>query len=66
MSIFGKVRHKAEQVVGGIKEKSGEAVGNQELADRGKARRGLGKAKEAGDALKTRVKRASRNTRHGK
>lgn len=63
MSIFGKVKHKAEQVVGGIKEKTGEALGNQQLADRGKGRRGLGKAKEAGDALKTKVRRAGRSRR---
>jgi uncharacterized protein YjbJ (UPF0337 family) len=48
MSIFDKAKDKAEQLVGGAKEKTGEATDNEELENAGKRDKTSGEMKEAG------------------
>ncbi|WP_158886673.1 CsbD family protein [Amycolatopsis anabasis] len=52
MSLFDKVKDKAQQMVGGAKEKLGEATGNEDLQASGKADQTKGEAKEAGHDLR--------------
>lgn len=61
MSVLGKVKHTAEQVVGSIKERTGLAVGNPQLEVRGRARRIAGKAKSSGDTVARRIRRLGRH-----
>ncbi|MGH3516975.1 MAG: CsbD family protein [Haloechinothrix sp.] len=55
MSIFDKVRDKAEQLLRGAKEKVGEDTGNERLADSGKADQFSGEAKEAAHDAKDKI-----------
>jgi uncharacterized protein YjbJ (UPF0337 family) len=52
MSIFDKAKDKAEQAVGAAKEKIGEATGNEDLKNSGKADQTKGEVKEAGHDLR--------------
>jgi uncharacterized protein YjbJ (UPF0337 family) len=52
MSLFDKAKDKAQQFMGGAKEKVGRATDNEELRDSGKADRTKGEAKEAGHDLR--------------
>lgn len=52
MSIFDKAKDKAQQMMGTAKEKPGEATGNQNLKDSGKADETSGEAKETGHDVK--------------
>lgn len=63
MSIFDTVRHKTQRAVGGIQERAGKALGSTRHADRGRARRARGKAKQAGSTLRNRAKRVTRAAR---
>lgn len=63
MSIFRKVKHTADQVVGGIKEKAGFQTGKPGLEARGRARKGTGKAKRAGDTAARKAKRTGRRSK---
>ncbi|MGH3450724.1 MAG: CsbD family protein [Haloechinothrix sp.] len=47
MGILDTLKHKAEQLMGGAKEKAGDVTGNESLADSGKADQAKGEAKEA-------------------
>lgn len=48
MSVFEKLKSKAEQVFGGAKDKVGELTGNDDVADAGRAEQVTGEVKEAG------------------
>lgn len=61
MTVLNKVKHTAERVIGGIKEKTGVALNNPQLEDRGRARRLAGKVKSAGDTVVSRARRLRRN-----
>ena len=52
MSFVDKARHKAEEVIGEVKEKVGELTGNDELKAEGKADQASGNVKQAGDSVK--------------
>ncbi|WP_018683376.1 CsbD family protein [Actinokineospora enzanensis] len=52
MSVFDKVKDKAEQLAGEAKEKLGRATGNEDLENSGKADQLHGEAKEAGHDLR--------------
>ena len=56
MSIFDKAKDKAQQAVGTAKEKLGEAIGNDDLRESGKADQAEGELKEAGHDLRDRAK----------
>jgi uncharacterized protein YjbJ (UPF0337 family) len=45
MSLFDKAKDKAEQAVGSAKEKLGDASGNEDMRDSGKADQTTGQAK---------------------
>lgn len=52
MSFIDKAKHKAEEVVGEVKEKIGELTGNDELAAEGRKDQASGTVKQAGDSVK--------------
>ena len=52
MSILDKVKDKAEQLIGGAKEKIGQATGNERLEHSGQREQMAGEAKEAGHDLR--------------
>ena len=58
MSIFDKAKDKAQQAVGAAKEKLGEATGNEDLRESGKADQTKGEVKEAGHDLRDRAEGA--------
>jgi uncharacterized protein YjbJ (UPF0337 family) len=52
MSFIDKAKHKAEEVIGEVKEKIGELTGNEELEAEGKKDQVTGNVKQAGDSVK--------------
>ncbi len=52
MSFIDKAKHKAEEVIGEVKEKVGELTGDEELAAEGKKDQVSGNVKQAGDSVK--------------
>jgi uncharacterized protein YjbJ (UPF0337 family) len=52
MSFVDKAKHKAEEVIGEVKERVGELTGNDELKAEGKADQASGNVKQAGDSVK--------------
>jgi uncharacterized protein YjbJ (UPF0337 family) len=52
MSFIDKAKHKAEEVIGEVKEKVGELTGNEQLEAEGKKDQVTGNAKQAGDSVK--------------
>lgn len=52
MSFIDKAKHKAEEVIGEVKEKVGELTGNDELQAEGKKDQVSGNVKQAGDSVK--------------
>ncbi len=52
MSIFDKVKDKAEQLIGEAKEKIGQMTGNENLEQAGKNDQLAGEVKEAGHDLR--------------
>ncbi|MGQ0839706.1 CsbD family protein [Actinokineospora sp.] len=52
MGVFDKAKDKAEQVIGEVKEKLGQATDNKDLENSGKADQVSGEAKEAGHDLR--------------
>ncbi len=52
MSIFDKVKDKAEQLIGEAKEKIGQMTGNESLENEGKRDQLSGEVKEAGHDLR--------------
>ena len=52
MSFVDKAEHKAEEVIGEVKEKVGELTGNDELKAEGRADQASGNVKQAGDSVK--------------
>ncbi|MGH3751316.1 MAG: CsbD family protein [Pseudonocardiaceae bacterium] len=52
MSIFDKVKDKAEQLIGEAKEKIGQMTGNESLENAGKRDQLSGEVKEAGHDLR--------------
>ncbi len=52
MSFIDKAKHKAEEVIGDVKEKLGELTGNEELQAEGKKDQASGNVKQAGDSVK--------------
>ncbi|RLK59985.1 MULTISPECIES: CsbD family protein [Actinokineospora] len=55
MSVFDKAKDKAEQVIGEVKEKLGQATDNRDLENSGKADQVSGHAKEAGHTARDKV-----------
>ncbi|WP_026423824.1 CsbD family protein [Actinokineospora inagensis] len=55
MSVFDKAKDKAEQVIGEVKEKLGQATGNRDLENSGKADQVSGKTKEVGHTVRDNV-----------
>jgi uncharacterized protein YjbJ (UPF0337 family) len=49
--FIDKAKHKAEEVVGGAKEKLGDATHNDDLRAEGATDQGKGKTKQAGDSI---------------
>ncbi|GLZ40720.1 CsbD family protein [Actinokineospora sp. NBRC 105648] len=52
MSVFDKAKDKAEQVIGEVKEKLGQATDNRDLENSGKADQVSGEVKETGHDLR--------------
>jgi uncharacterized protein YjbJ (UPF0337 family) len=52
MSFIDKARHKAEEVVGEVKEKVGELTGNDRLRAEGQKDQLSGNVKQTGDSVK--------------
>ncbi len=52
MSFIDKAKHKAEEVIGDVKEKVGELTGNEELQAEGKKDQLSGNVKQTGDSVK--------------
>ncbi len=52
MSFVDKAKHKAEEVVGQVKEKVGELTGNDELQAEGRKDQVTGNVKQTGDSIK--------------
>ncbi|WP_353807900.1 CsbD family protein [Agromyces sp. SYSU T00194] len=52
MGTDDKAQHKAEEVVGKVKEKAGEATGDREMEAEGKADQTKANLKQAGDDVK--------------
>ncbi|MCX6462371.1 MAG: CsbD family protein [Pseudonocardiales bacterium] len=52
MSFVDKAKHKAEEVVGQVKEKVGELTGNERLEAEGKKDQVSGNVKQTGDSVK--------------
>jgi uncharacterized protein YjbJ (UPF0337 family) len=58
MSLFEKAKDKAEQLLGGAKEKTGEATGDEDLKASGKTDRAKGEVKETAHDLKDKAAKA--------
>ncbi len=52
MSFIDKAKHKAEEVVGEVKEKVGELTGNDKLKAEGQKDQVSGNVKQTGDSVK--------------
>lgn len=52
MSFIDKAKHKAEEIVGEVKEKVGELTGNEELEAEGLKEQAGANVKQAGDSVK--------------
>jgi uncharacterized protein YjbJ (UPF0337 family) len=52
MSFIDKAKHKAEEVVGEVKEKVGELTGNDRLRAEGQKDQVSGNVKQTGDSVK--------------
>lgn len=52
MGVFDKAKDKAEQMVGGAKEKFGQQTGNEDMENAGARDRTAGEAKETGHDLR--------------
>lgn len=52
MSFIDKAKHKAEEVIGEVKEKVGELTGNEELRAEGRKDQLSGNVKQTGDSVK--------------
>ncbi|MFI6762437.1 CsbD family protein [Micromonospora sp. NPDC050417] len=52
MSISDKIKHKAEEITGAVKEKVGDATDNERLQAEGAAQRTEANVKQAGDHVK--------------
>jgi uncharacterized protein YjbJ (UPF0337 family) len=50
MGFIDKARHKAEEVVGAVKEKVGDLTGDRELEAEGQQEQVTGNLKQAGDS----------------
>ena len=57
MSTADKANNKAEEVKGKVKEKAGEAVGNDRLVAEGKGDQVKGDLKQAGEKIKDAFKK---------
>lgn len=51
MSFVDKAKHKAEEIIGGVKEKIGELTGDRYLQAQGQADQVSGNVKQAGDSV---------------
>jgi uncharacterized protein YjbJ (UPF0337 family) len=65
MSVFDKAKDKAEQAMGKIKEKTGEATDNEELEDAGHRDQLSGEAKETGHDLRDKAAGAVHRAKEG-
>ena len=63
MSIFDKVKDKAEQFIGEAKEKIGQMTGNENLEDAGKRDQLSGEVKEAGHDLRDKAAGAAEDVK---
>lgn len=52
MSFIDKAKHKAEEIVGEVKEKVGDLTGNDQLKAEGKKDQVSGNVKQTGDSVK--------------
>lgn len=65
MSILDKVKDKAEQLIGGAKEKIGQATGNESLEHSGQREQTVGEVKEAGHDLRDKAADAIEDMKDG-
>lgn len=63
MGIGDKIKNKAEEVGGKLKEAVGDATGNERLQAEGAADQAGAKAKQAGEAVKDGVKDATEDAK---
>lgn len=63
MSIFDKVKDKAEQLIGEAKEKIGQMTGNESLENAGKHDQLSGEVKEAGHDLRDKAAGAAEDVK---
>ena len=63
MGVFDKAKDKAEQATGEVKERTGEATGNEDLENAGKRDQVSGEAKEAGHDLRDKAAGAVKNAK---
>ena len=63
MSVLTRVKHSAERVYGGIKEKTGAALNDPKIENRGRVIRLAAKAKMLGQTGLERLKGIGRNIR---
>ncbi|HVK21472.1 MAG TPA: CsbD family protein [Actinokineospora sp.] len=63
MSIFDKVKDKAEQLIGDAKEKIGEMTGNESLANSGRADQVEGEVKEVAHDVQDKAEEAAQGVR---
>jgi uncharacterized protein YjbJ (UPF0337 family) len=52
MSFIDKAKHRAEEVIGDVKEKVGELTGNDELQAEGRMDQVSGNVKQVGDSVR--------------
>jgi uncharacterized protein YjbJ (UPF0337 family) len=52
MSFIDKAKHRAEEVIGDVKEKVGELTGNDELQAEGRMDQVSGNVKQTGDSVR--------------
>jgi uncharacterized protein YjbJ (UPF0337 family) len=63
MGVFDKAKDKAEQATGEVKERTGEATGNEDLENAGKRDQVSGEAKEAGHDLRDKAAGVAKNAK---
>jgi uncharacterized protein YjbJ (UPF0337 family) len=56
MSAVDKIKNKAEELAGEVKEKVGELTGNDDLKSEGKGDQASGNVKQAGEKVKDAAK----------
>lgn len=63
MNLFDKAKDKAEQAVGGAKEKAGEMTGNQDMKASGQGDQAMGEMKESGHDMRDKAAGAMKDAK---